>query len=123
MNLNRRAPRSSGAEGDEQVLSSGWSVQTVATEDQVRPVRRDGWVIGIQNRVTFHSRDVPQCFLKWRILDFTNTRRTIWVRTRYRECKRCGRKYLGFVAVMRRDEEEYARMNGLPDPPCCRGCE
>ena len=124
------------------MLSSGWSVQTVATEDQVRPVRRDGWVIGIQNRVTFHSRDVPQCFLKWRILDFTTTRRTIWVRTRkqrdellscdfsasysahvYRECKRCGRKYLGFVAVMRRDEEEYARMNGLPDPPCCRGCE
>jgi hypothetical protein len=30
------------------VLSSGWSVQPVTTEDQVGLVRCDGWVIGIQ---------------------------------------------------------------------------
>ena len=98
--------------------------------------------LGLVYRIEFRSRNVPQCFLKWRILDFTNTDRVIWVRTRkqrdellccdrsaryekweYRQCKRCGRKYIGFNAVMRRDEEEYVRRNGLPDPPCCRGCE
>ena len=41
----------------------------------------------------------------------------------YRECRRCGRKVLSFAAIMRRDEEERARKLGLPDPPCCRGCE
>ena len=35
-------------------------------------------------RIEFHSRTVPQCYLKWRILDFTNTDRVIWVRTRKR---------------------------------------
>ncbi len=98
--------------------------------------------LGLVYRIEFRSRDVPQCFLKWRISEFTNTSRVIRVRTRkrrdellcrdrsarwsshmYRQCKRCGRMYLGFVALMRRVEEAYARKNGLPDPPCCRGCE
>ena len=48
VDLSRGAPRSSCAEGDEEVLSSGWSVQPMATEDQVRLVRCDGWVIGVQ---------------------------------------------------------------------------
>ena len=30
------------------MLSSGWSVQPMATEDLLRLVRCDGWVIGVQ---------------------------------------------------------------------------
>ncbi len=93
-------------------------------------------------RIEFFSRTVPQCFRKWAILDFTNTERVIWVWTRkrrdellccdrsarssshiYRQCRRCGRKYLGFDAIMLKDDQDRARRMGLPDPPCCRGCE
>lgn len=38
--------------------------------------------LGHVYRVTFRSRKVPLCFLKWRIPEFTNTQRVIWVRTR-----------------------------------------
>ena len=67
--------------------------------------------LGTVYRVPFRYRSVPQCFLKWRIPEFRNTKRIIWVRTRkqrdellccdrsatwqayrYRQCKRCGRK-------------------------------
>src|SRR6202023_114472 len=48
VDLSRGPPRSFCAEGDEEVLSSGWSVQPVAAKDQVRLIRRDGWVIGVQ---------------------------------------------------------------------------
>ena len=92
-------------------------------------------------RVEFFSREIPQCYRRWAIRDFTHTSHVIWVRTRkrrdallicdrsaradkheYRQCKRCGRRYLGFVALMRRAEEEHAQKNGLPLPPCCLGC-
>ena len=92
-------------------------------------------------RITFRYRNVPQCFLKWRIPEFKNTKRVIWVRTRkqrdellccdrsatwaafrYRQCKRCGRKIIGFSAGVRMMIEEAARQNGLPVPICGRTC-
>ena len=33
-------------------------------------------------RIVYRYRDIPQCFLKWRIPEFRNTKRIIWVRTR-----------------------------------------
>jgi len=35
-------------------------------------------------RVEFFSREVPHCYRRWAIREFTNTERVIWVRTRKR---------------------------------------
>ncbi len=38
--------------------------------------------LGTVYRIVFRYRDIPQCFLKWRIPEFKNNKRVIWVRTR-----------------------------------------
>jgi hypothetical protein len=97
--------------------------------------------LGHVYRIHFHFRDVPQCYLKWRIREFRNTNRIIWVSTRkrrdellccdrsatwsahrYRRCKRCGRKIVGFAAQIRMLDEEAARRNGEPVPRRGRSC-
>jgi hypothetical protein len=93
-------------------------------------------------RVEFHSREIPECYRSWAIPEFTRTATVIWVASRkrvndllacdfsariqaheYRQCQRCGRKMVGLAARMRRDEEEAARLNGRPEPPCSKDCE
>jgi hypothetical protein len=93
-------------------------------------------------RVEFFSRDVPYCYRGWAIPEFSNSARVIWVASRkrrdellccdrsarwqaheYRQCQRCGRKIIGLAARIRRDDEEMARLKGLPDPPCSKECE
>ncbi len=105
------------------------------------PVSQKPCALGHVYRIVFHYRDIPKCFLKWRIPEFKNNKRVIWVRTRkqrdeilccdrsatwaaypYRQCKRCGRKIIGFSAGVRMMLEEGAKQNGLPVPSCGRSC-
>ena len=98
--------------------------------------------LGHVYRVEFFSREIPNCYRCWAILEFTNTSHVIWVGTRkrvkdllacdrsaqrrthlYRRCKRCGRMVLGYHARLRRNDEEYARQHGIPEPPCSKWCE
>jgi len=97
--------------------------------------------MGHAYRVKFRSRNIPTCYLKWRILEFTHTKRIIWVRTRkqrdellccdrsatwsshlYRQCKRCGRKTLGLAAQIIMADEKLARMKGEGPPSCGKWC-
>ena len=97
--------------------------------------------MGHAYRIVFHSRKVPTCYLNWRIPEFINTQRVIWVRTRkqrdellccdrsatwsshlYRQCKRCGRKALGLAAQIMMADEKLARMKGEGPPPCGKWC-
>jgi hypothetical protein len=92
-------------------------------------------------RIAFRSRNVPECFLKWRLPTFANSKRVIWVRTRkqrdellccdrsatwsphkYRQCKLCGCTILGKQAQIRMSDEEDALFAGAPVPGCGRAC-
>jgi hypothetical protein len=40
--------------------------------------------LGHVYRVEFHSREVPNCYRSWAILEFTNSKTVIWVASRKR---------------------------------------
>jgi hypothetical protein len=97
--------------------------------------------LGHVYRIAFRTRNVPECFLKWRLPTFANSKRVIWVRTRkqrdellccdrlatwashkYRQCKLCGRTILGMQAQIRVSDEEGALLAGEPVSGCGRAC-
>jgi hypothetical protein len=93
-------------------------------------------------RVEFRSRDVPRCYLKWGIKEFSHSNRVIWVFSRkrrdellccdrsavweshtYRICRLCGRKMIGIAAQVRQIQETEARQAGVEVGPCSVWCK